>query len=333
MNRSTNAPRLVGAAAAAVGLVAVAVLGANAAGAEPEPASGSGSGSADGPRPEATVELRAITHNICGSPCHGGDPSATDALLEQIGPDRFDPHIVMLQEVCFSQYEHLMAELGDGYAGDFSPMVERTGCGGDSPEQRQQGQVLIAKGTMANADVIDLDGDSYGNDGKDYTALCYDLTLTDVDLAAGKVKACSTHIRAFKDELWHVRARWAQLGKLAAEMDDDLFADDQVVVLGGDLNTTPEQRSLDPLYQLAADNDPNGLGAFVEADQTDPDLCSDPAPGCRSGDPTKDTRKLDYIFFDAQHARGRLSGGVIPVVEPDGHDHELFRGLAEITVG
>jgi endonuclease/exonuclease/phosphatase family metal-dependent hydrolase len=270
----------------------------------------------------AGAEVRVITHNICGPSCdNDGRVDAAAYTVEEI--QRWDPHIVMLQEVCRQQFDWTAARL-TGYTVEYVPMLDsHPGCGGQAT-----GQLLAVKGGAANKEVIDLGANDYDADGKVYRALCLDATIA--GLGTDKVKSCVLHIRAFHDanKQWNFRARWAQLGTLAAELDDDLLADDQVVILGGDFNARAHEHAMDPLYQLTQAGTPGTFGMFAEADQTDKTyFTGDCTTACRTGGNTMADRKYDFIFFSARHASG-LSGGIL---DYGGSDHKLYRGRAVIT--
>jgi len=304
--------RLCGAVLAAVALLTTGTSAAGASSPAPDRTAVSA----------AATEVRVITHNICGPACENdGKVDAAAYTVAEI--KKFTPHIVMLQEVCRAQYDWVVGKL-TGYRLDFVPMRDSYDkCGGQAV-----GQVLAVQGTVANKEVIDLGADNYDAGGRKYLALCYDATIA--GLGTNKVKTCVLHIRAFheSDKQWNFRARWAQLGTLAAEMDDDLFADDQVVILGGDFNARAHERAMDPLYQLTAANKPGTFGMFAEADQTDKTYFADGCTtACRTGGNTMADRKYDFIFFSARHASG-LSGGIL---DYGGSDHKLYRGLATIT--
>lgn len=287
-------------------------------------AAGTATAGANGERQAraAGTEVKVITHNICGGCDNNGNADAAAFAVAEIR--HWNPHIVMLQEVCQHQFEWVKEQLAPDYTADFVPMRDsHDGCGG-----RPNGQVLAAKGTMSGKEVIDLNGDNYDADGRKYRALCYDVAITGL----GKpVKSCVVHIRAFHeaDKQWNFRARWAQLAKLATEMDDDLLAEGQPVVLGGDFNAHAHERAMDPLYQLKSDGTPGTFGMFAEADQTDKSFFTDGCTtACRTGENTMADRKYDYVFYSAKHASA-LSGGVKGMGDSD---HNLYRGSAVLTL-
>ncbi|MFI6107442.1 endonuclease/exonuclease/phosphatase family protein [Streptomyces sp. NPDC051310] len=311
-----------------------------------------------GADPVGTLGLKTVTYNLCGGQCNTGGTGNLPEVVKKI--DEFQPHLVMLQEVCYSQYEWFTdtyKEKGDAYHFAFTPMLTNyRGCGAtdcavneDSDQTNDDnrctfGQVVGARGTLRNPDVIDLGGERHqikqGKPGdpieqvspkRKFAALCYDAALT--DLPSRVVKGCSVHLRAFHDEkLVNQRARTAQAARLASELDGDIAAG-KIVVVAGDFNSWPDQGNswvehrtpaMDAFYR--PDARPNGgWGVFYEADQADKDAwkyvepaCT--AANCRAGERTVSSRdfvygqepvgkgtKYDYIFYSETTAPSSIS--------------------------
>jgi hypothetical protein len=268
------------------------------------------------------VQLRAVTFNMCGGMCNKGGTDKLHHIEKQITD--FQPvHLIMLQEVCYPQFQWFQNRYEGTYEFGFTPLLTNyTGCGVsdcsvnmDSDPANDDtrcwiGQVVGARGTLGPPDKISLGGENHQikADGspvvpaRTFNALCYDATLLGVP---GKVKGCSVHMRAFDDAKGvNDRARSAQAARLASELDDDIDAG-KVVVVGGDFNAVPQPHKgpqLDSFYRPDAEPG-GGIGRFYEADSddngdpdgpggdpaywtmTDPD-CAAPAKTCRSGQST-----------------------------------------------
>ncbi|MFI8961833.1 endonuclease/exonuclease/phosphatase family protein [Streptomyces sp. NPDC053493] len=274
--------------------------------------------------PGTQVQLRAVTFNMCGGNCNGGGTDLLPHIESEIA--RFQPpaHLIMLQEVCYSQFEWFQSRYKDTYEFSFTPMLTNyPSCGAsdcsvnmDSDPNNDDnrcwiGQVLGARGTLGLKKEISLGGENHqlDNNGKPlplprtFNALCHDVTLVGVP---GKVKGCSVHLYAYYDAKGvGDRARSAQAARLASELDADIDAG-KVVVVGGDFNAVPQPHKvpvLDSFYRPGAAPG-GGIGRFYEADttddrdpdgtgpepviwtQTDPDCVAPADETCRSGQST-----------------------------------------------
>jgi endonuclease/exonuclease/phosphatase family metal-dependent hydrolase len=282
-----------------------------------------------------------ITYNLCGAAAHCDNPgeilNRTGYVLDEVLA--FDADVVLLTEVCYMQYEHMRDELAaEGYSPGWVAAYGRidncTPPGGNTEALASQnrlrfGQVMFAKNTMTAREDVLLSATNYGVSAIP-KAMCYDLNVGGP--GQGALRACVAHTRSGASGPG-ARARWEQNATLAAEADRYLLGNDQAVILGGDFNAEPHDHEIDMFYEL------DGLGEFVEADMTDAghftaECASQQANQCRSGEPTYGTgtatpKKLDYIFFSAEHA-----SNVQATVRPIGpnSDHHLVRGSATITI-
>jgi hypothetical protein len=302
-----------------------------------------------------TADLRVVSHNICGGASCGvrgttGPLSSVTTLI-----DSYRPHVIMLQEVCWSQFEYLQSFpfTSGPYQLGFTAMIEDyTGCGvadctvnqdadpGNDDRRCWIGQVLAAKGVLSGRDEIALGGERHqvGSTGalvvppRTFNALCYDMALT--GFSPRVVKGCTVHLRAFSDPAGESkRARTAQAARLASDLDGDIAAG-KIVVIGGDFNSLPTDPAMNALYRLHT-NVEHGWGRFYEADEDDTNyynttFCASTAAACRSGAKTIGTAsKYDYIFFSETTDAHSVSG--LPI-EEEMSDHAFFRGLATVRI-
>jgi len=303
----------------------------------------------------ATVGLKAISHNICGGMCMGGSTGNLPTITDLI--DAYSPHLIMLQEVCWPQYEwftnHVFSS-GTYQLGFTTLLTNYTGCGatncavnddGDPSNDDRRcwiGQVVGARGTLSNRDEIALGGERYQVNGSNpvipartFTALCYDVRLA--DLGTRVVKGCSVHLRAFQDPRnINKRARIAQAARLASDLDGDIAAG-KIVVVGGDFNSLPTETAMDAFYRSQT-KPGGGWGLFYEADQDDKNFygnagCAATEAACRSGGRTagtSGTNKIDYLFFSETSDAASVSG--LPIEVPRTvSDHAFYRGLVEVA--
>lgn len=298
-----------------------------------------------------TGGLRVVSHNICGG-ASCGVRGATGPLsgIEQLIDD-YAPHIVLLQEVCWSQYQALQSHpfASGAYQMGFTVMIDNyTGCGVSDCSMNQDadpnndnrncwtGQLLAARGTLSNRDEISLGGErhqlstdgSLVNPPRTFNALCYDIALT--GFTTRTTKACTVHLRAFHDPAGEGnRARTAQAARLASDLDGDIAAG-KIVVVGGDFNSNPADTAMNAFYRLNT-NVEHGWGRFYEADEDDgryfASYCASTASACRSGDATISSSKYDYIFYSETTDPASLSA--LPIDEPVS-DHDFYRGLATV---
>ncbi|MFF9276954.1 endonuclease/exonuclease/phosphatase family protein [Streptomyces griseosporeus] len=242
--------------------------------------------------------LRTVSFNMAGGQYSHGATTTLPQVATKI--DAFQPHLVMLQEVCWSQYEWLRTRYAGTYDFGYTPLISTyTGCGvndcsvnADSDPSNDDkrcwiGQVLGGRGALSNRDEVALGGERHQINQADggpvtqvkperkFTALCYDVALA--DLPDRTVKGCSVHLRAFADDaLINLRARTAQAARLASDLDGDIAAH-KIVVVGGDFNSTPENGNsrvprrnptMNAFYR--PETQPGGgWGVFYEADQAD----------------------------------------------------------------
>ncbi|MEV5973992.1 endonuclease/exonuclease/phosphatase family protein [Streptomyces sp. NPDC051921] len=298
----------------------------------------------------ATLGLKTVSHNICGGQCNQGGTGRLSYITDQI--DAYQPHMVMLQEVCWSQYEwfksHSFAS-GTYQFGYTGLLTNYTGCGASNCAVNEDtdpnnddrrcwiGQVVAARGTLSNRDEIALGGERHQiktnattgavepvNPPRTFTALCYDAALS--DLPGRVVKGCSVHLRSFHDpDLINQRARTAQAARLASDLDGDVAAG-KIVVVGGDFNSWSDHNrtpAMDALYR--SDAAPGGgWGVFYEADQDDANHygkvgCDAAAKACRSGAPTLvgSQTKYDYLFYSETTDPASVSGYTIDLYVRD----------------
>ncbi|WP_129663808.1 endonuclease/exonuclease/phosphatase family protein [Phytoactinopolyspora endophytica] len=317
-------------------LLATGASALPAVGPEPPPATSTESSLAAG---MATVKV--ITYNLCGAAAHCDNPGEildrTGYVIDEVLA--YDADVVLLTEVCYLQYAHMRDELADngyspGWVAAYGRVNNCTPPGGNtetlaSENKLRFGQVMFAKNSLTAREDIPLSATNYGVNAI-IKAMCYDLDVG--GLGQGTARACVAQTRSGASGPG-ARARWEQNATLAAEVDRYLLGNDQAVILGGDFNAEPADDEIDMFYEL------DGIGAFVEADMTDADhfsneCLSQQLSHCRSGAPTYGTgtatpKKIDYIFFSADHA-SNLDAEVRPI--GPNSDHHLLRGSATISL-
>lgn len=281
-------------------------------------------------------QLRVITHNIAGGPDFRGSPMALYGVNTEI--KKFSPDVVMLTEVCESQVR-AFRKAHPSWHFRFTVMIDnqRRCEEADGATGQRQGQLLASPHPMTGRYEHELGHPDHGKPGDDprrtkrFSLLCSDIAIP--GHSATGLRACVTHLRAFNSEEAH-RAREAQTKRIREALHDVIWKQGKAVTVGGDFNAKPNWNAMDDLYRLNRDSSYTGRGDFHEADQTDPKYRKDHGSvtcgpkACRNGQPTKDTRKLDYVFISRNVThRGRVSG---LATDRYNSDHKLYRALFEI---
>lgn len=257
-----------------------------------------------------TAQLRTVSYNICGGMCNKGGTDKLVHITNKI--NAFAPQLVMLQEVCWSQFQSLKNTYAGTYEFGYTTLLTNyTGCGAsdcsvntDADPNNDDtrcwiGQALGARGTLVGEpDKINLGGERHqiaqDNPGdpieqvnpRTFDALCYDVALTGYTRT---VKGCSVHLRAYEDDLKvNRRARIAQAARLASDLDGDVSpapGAGKIVVVAGDFNSAPYP-NLDPTTNAFYRSDAKpgeGWGRFYEADSDDHNYYTQPVPDCVVG--------------------------------------------------
>lgn len=265
-----------------------------------------------------------LTHNIGGGA--ENDPGAKGIAYTFSQIDERKPDVVMLEEVCASQYL-MLKDRYPGWRVFFAPMRDsHPGC----TSGEAKGQVLASRHAMEEEirqDLGDVDGP------KRFTLLCGSIPMPKT---SRKVLSCVTHLRAAGNDEAAAEAARGRQTKRIHDLLKDRINGGQAVVLAGDLNAGPKRATLDSLYRLTRDGGFGG-GLFDEADQTDPRRESFVEEGvrcaakqCRSGEPTTENgSKLDHIFFSHNRVGGELTADAYA---RGGSGHRLYVGSAQLKL-
>lgn len=145
--------------------------------------------------------------------------------------------------------------------------------------------------------------------GEDKT---FGMACANFDRGGHRVHACSTHFTVYAEDAAVVRERQARRVK---DWTADWIGQGHAVVVAGDLNTSPNTAALDPIYKNPASS---SNGNFNEATQL--------ATGstARTGEHTVAGRKIDYVFFSANHTP-LSAGGTLSFEEPTPGEHKILK--------
>jgi endonuclease/exonuclease/phosphatase family metal-dependent hydrolase len=211
--------------------------------------------------PSDVVPNRVMTWNIC-NPC---DVSNADRAADIA---TYAPQVIGLQEACVRDVDKIRGYLrslyGLVYHVEYGTVLQNWGrCGGVPWNPGGFGQAILSAAPMTDRILEEYpDG---GSEDRGYMAV-----TTKVD--GRSVRVFNTHLAQRRQE--EVRA--AQTRVLAPE----IARHDRAVVLG-DFNAVPESTELTPLWEVAADTDPQ---------------CH-PAPGGDCETTTDWQLKFDYVFL------------------------------------
>ncbi|MFI5759321.1 FG-GAP-like repeat-containing protein [Streptomyces sp. NPDC051563] len=261
--------------------------------------------------------LRFVSYNICGNVCSGASydqQKRIDSIVAQAAVTTWNADQIFLQEVCRPQYDEVLRRLApQGFRGSYSATL--TGnpsvCGG-----QDYGNAVLVRGPVSESVELDL---TVGGESEPIKVPCVK------NYVQNRLNwACSVHLYWDNGTLAAPEAE-----RLAAQA--KTWQDQGIpVVLGGDFNHSPRTSSLAPFYDTGIND--NARGTFIEADETDGEFF-DPAActvgqeqRCRSGEPTREGKKLDYVFFSAKHFASP-KGDVLPL-DPAVSDHQMVRGAA-----
>ncbi len=237
------------------------------------------------------TDITVITHNIKGGQDNKGNLAALDAVTNQT--NTHDPDVVMLQEVCASQYAEFVRRfpVSAGWTTTFTIRKHHTGCG------ENIGEVIA---TQRNGATV-LPPVPLSSENPD---IGYHLTCVAFVKNGGRpYRACTTHLSATDK---NAAVREAQLNEIKPALQSAIDAGNGVI-FGGDLNTLPGHPTMNKLYKIRNNGTQTGGGSFFEGDQDDAQhygsACAEERPFCKSGEATKTGEKVDYIFFSAAHTR------------------------------
>jgi hypothetical protein len=219
--------------------------------------------------------------NYCGQKCqHGSTNNPMTTTL-----DDFMPHVVLLNENCLSQFNHILnIQQSAGHwtlHGDYTYLRPDSECGTGG----------LGNAIMSHSN-LSFHGFKVLTEGHIQTVSC--VTIDD----SMSTEACVVHI-APTDNPAHTLLR-----DQIKDATNFAFGEaaGRPLVFGGDFNREPDHANMDPVYWSGA----NSTGNFQEVDQ-----CGSVA-GTRTGGPPSDdcnhftkikdgestlTRKIDYIFM------------------------------------
>lgn len=325
-------------------LLLVVPLLAGAGAGHPASASASTPAGPAGTLMRSTYRLQVVSANLDGAERRYRGPRLRTV---QRVVSASEPDVVMLQEVCWSQYRRFVrahrAWIAEGErVADhfrFQKLRRHTGCTRGDRVQRH-GLVLASRHVLRRVVAHKLPN-RRARTPHVYRLFCADVAVRRPLLAYADdaVRACVTHLRAGRGRRSDAglvrRKQTMQIRRILAPQ---VRADRAAIVLAGDFNSVPQKGAMSQLYRLSrAGRLSNPRGTFYEADQngsygpaptgpaTGPErITCRVAPNlCRWGEPThrsaRTRRKIDYVFFGANRAQAASTRTPLGFTEPHLH--------------
>jgi endonuclease/exonuclease/phosphatase family metal-dependent hydrolase len=214
----------------------------------------------------AAVTAQVGTFNIAGNTRNHGSTEIADDVVRSMLDRR--PMVMMLQESCYAQFHHTRARLASLYSGAFFKVPDRKCDGG--------------AGSFGNVLLWRRDALAVNHTKQYHLNSAPGLEKRQMGCAKSDrppLVACTLHLsqhdqKSSKDREMAVVAKTARG-----------WATKYPVIVGGDFNSTPDEPQLDSMY--LPDYGRGASGIFREIDNL----------GSRTGEPTHEEGKYDYIFF------------------------------------
>lgn len=210
-------------------------------------------------RAKETVDkhpIRVITHNIAGAMTHLGSPVALQGVENHIAD--YNPHLVLLQEVCSSQVDALKAAHPDWNVHVSQHRFSHPGCDGDpttvDPTEAEDVRgdelydVVASPRPMRNPQTINLGEESHSR--------VQHLTCAEVAIAGVWVTGCTTHIKSAGLEEQAVEFGGMEPGQRLRQIKRVAWWTEQFrnntgnpVVVGGDFNSLHDSEEIQPMLR------------------------------------------------------------------------------------
>lgn len=259
---------------------------------------------------QAAGPMTVLTFNMCGNKCGTGTGVAT-ALESSIRARSPQPSVVLLQEVCRNQFNHLTNDL-TAYRGVFVATV----AGACAAGVDYGIAILVRTTSYTNLGSWPLPKTS----GEARRVMCIQSSAFG---GTQPLVACNSHLTIVTAD------RPGQVNALASRA--AVYNASNRVLIGGDFNAKPGAAELNALYNNAYV--PAGHGSFAEADlsyrgnrfdsnngQNEQTSCGGQKPGCGVNPLPLVTAKIDYVFL----ANGDWSGYSADATQSTKSDHKLL---------
>jgi endonuclease/exonuclease/phosphatase family metal-dependent hydrolase len=288
------------------------------------------------------TDVRFLEFNFCGvaksAACGGdyslnedGDPVDPNAL-PYYAPGlatsikNFQPHVVVINEICEDQFDLLKADLASGpwtFQGEYFDWQEKDDrCDPEGLYGNPEGlfgNAILTRNAFTGPDTMKVwlkEWQGQGDEGR--TVICATTTVGTIPLAVCAAKMSTGTLSA---------------GEILVAMDEALdyanLGTNKALFIGGDFNVEPDETPFGQIYYTSS-------GDFQEMDQ-----CSSsqggrfggpPAYSCNRYTHIKQTdpnfkNKIDYMFFRQAYAKNFEAE---PPNDVASSDHHITKGTADI---
>jgi endonuclease/exonuclease/phosphatase family metal-dependent hydrolase len=221
--------------------------------------------SAVGARGDAYGKLGLMSFNVCGGVCRHGEVATTARFVAKVATRR-DVGVVLLQELCYTQFRRVRALLArHGFSGRFEAQTQSPACANDDPRHGTGfGVAVLVRGHISHS-VVDHLPTSPGVEHR----VLLGVTAT---IAGRPTFVAGVHLSPSPRETLREQLRAVErfAGSRAGHP----------AIVGGDFNTVPGDPALGPMF-----------ARFTELDET---RAGNPEIGDR---PTYAAKKIDYVFL------------------------------------
>lgn len=267
----------------------------------------------------SNIRKKVMHLNICGNVCwvathpesggvdSRGSTSRMSKVLSAI--DSYEPHIISFNEICYSQYRAIRADLiSRGYGATYASTTTAGNCDNyDASWGQGFGNAIFFKGSSPASSSYFVLPNASGAEPRH-------LLYVDVPLDGKTIRMCTTHLTT--DATWRRKQIEYIVDKTSSWIDDG-----KPVIITGDFNAEPAASEMGLMYSHSG-----GTGRFQECDESH--SCTSPLTFCRGGEYTfNEIKKLDYIFFSAVHFGG-MEGDAKSRFPNSISDHNTLQGSA-----
>jgi endonuclease/exonuclease/phosphatase family metal-dependent hydrolase len=230
------------------------------------------------PNAQAASTVKAMSFNVCGAVCRGGEITTTAAFAANKATST-GASVAFLQELCYSQYKRIQKLVAKkGYSTVYTSTTNSRTC--DNHDKRYGtgfGMAILVKGRVSGRTVLRLPV-TPGHEGRAVLG------------ATARIGGRSTFVAVVHNSPSAAGGLDRQLKVLASFLNAKAA---RPTIVGGDFNAMPGNPGMGRFYSPAA----GGTGRFTELDET------------RRGKPARSgmatfrggNRKIDYIFVSRAH--------------------------------
>jgi endonuclease/exonuclease/phosphatase family metal-dependent hydrolase len=237
-------------------------------------------------------KLGFMSFNVCGGVCRHGEVARTARFVAMTAMRR-GAGVVLLQELCYSQYRqvrHLLA--GSGFSGRFAAQTHSAACADDDPDHGTGfGVAVLVRGRISRS-VVDHLPTTPGVERRVLLGVTASVAgrptfVAGVHLSPSPRDGLAQQLRAVE--------------KFVAPRADG------AAIVGGDFNTLPDDPALQPMFTR-----------FIELDEA---RAGNPE---NAATPTYAEKKIDYVFLSDGHFAQERASTVITRMS----DHRVYVGAA-----